>query len=117
MSNELRREDFMKSLIESFAIAASLCLVAGTASADPLDEVFYPADANGVLPMERVLDQARGSVAGTVTEIELEHEHGRLIYEVEILTPDRREVEIEYDARTGAELAREVKKAKAKKED
>jgi hypothetical protein len=26
-------------------------------------------------------------------------------------------IEIEYDARTGAELAREVKKAKVKKED
>lgn len=107
----------MKSLIAPIAIATGLCLSAGAVSADPLDELFYPADANGLLPMERILDQARASVAGTVKEIELEQEHGRLIYEVEILTPDRREVEIEYDARTGVELAREVKKAKSKKED
>jgi len=107
----------MKSLIAPIAIATGLCLAAGAVSADPLDELFYPADANGLLPMERILDQARASVAGTVKEIELEQEHGRLIYEVEIRTPDRREVEIEYDARTGVELAREVKKAKSKKED
>jgi uncharacterized membrane protein YkoI len=107
----------MKNLVASIAAAAALSLYAFPASADPLDDIFYPADSNGLLPMERILDQARASVAGTVKEIELEHEHGRLIYEVEILTPDRREVEIEYDARTGAELAREIKKAKSKKED
>ncbi|RTL88612.1 MAG: peptidase M4 [Hyphomicrobiales bacterium] len=87
------------------------------ASAGPLEDIFYPPDVNGVLPMERVLDQARASVAGTVKEIELEQEHGRLIYEVVILTPDNRKVEIEYDARTGAELSREVKKYKPEKED
>jgi hypothetical protein len=35
----------------------------------------------------------------------------------EIQTPDGRKVEIEYDARTGAELVREVKSRKGKKED
>jgi uncharacterized membrane protein YkoI len=107
----------MKSLIVSISITTSLCLAAGASSADPLDDLFYPADANGVLPIERILDQARASVDGAVTEIELEHEHGKLIYEVEILTTDGRNVEIEYDARTGAELAREVKSRKRKKED
>ncbi len=98
--------------------AAPLALVgvAGPAAAGPLEDIFYPPDASGVVPMERVLNQARASVAGTVKEIELEQEHGRLIYEVEILTPDHRKVEIEYDARTGAELSREVKKYKPEKE-
>jgi hypothetical protein len=70
-----------------------------------------------VLPIERILDQARASVAGAVTEPELEHEHGKLIYEVEIVNSDGRKVGIEYDARTGAELTREVKSRKSKRED
>jgi uncharacterized membrane protein YkoI len=106
----------MKSL-QSLLAAASLALAAGPVSADPLADIFYPADANGVLPMERILDQARAAIAGTIKEIELEQEHGRLIYEVDILTPDNRKVEIEYDARTGAEISREVKKYKREKEE
>jgi uncharacterized membrane protein YkoI len=103
----------------AFAAApvALLVLAAGPADANPLEDILYPADANGVLPIERILDQARASVAGTITEIELEREHGKLIYEVEVLTADSKKVEIEYDAKTGAELSREVKKKGPKKED
>ncbi|PPD44049.1 MAG: hypothetical protein CTY15_08275 [Methylocystis sp.] len=97
--------------------AALFCLAACEADANPLEDIFYPADANGVLPIERILDQARASVAGTITEIELEQEHGKAVYEVEILTADNKKIEIEYDARTGAELSREVKKKGSKKAD
>jgi uncharacterized membrane protein YkoI len=109
----------MKNLKAVFAAApvALFCLAASRADANPLEDLLYPADANGVLPIERILDQARASAAGTITEIELEHEHGKLIYEVEILTADNTKVEIEYDAKTGAELSREVKKRGSKKED
>jgi uncharacterized membrane protein YkoI len=85
--------------------------------ADPLDDILFPADANGVLPIERILHQARASIAGTILEIELEKEHGRLVYEVLVLTPDNKKVEIEYDARTGMELSRKVKNKRSKKED
>jgi uncharacterized membrane protein YkoI len=99
------------------ASIALLSLAAIPADAGPFEDVLYPADANGVLPIERILDQARAAVAGTIMEIELEHEHGKLIYEVQILTSDNRKVEIEFDARTGAELSREIKRNKAKIED
>ncbi len=109
----------MKNLKSIFAGAsiAFLSLAAISTNAGPLEDIFYPADANGILPIERILDQARAAVAGTITEIELEREHGRLIYEVQILTADNRKVEIEFDARTGAELSREFKRNKAKIED
>lgn len=99
----------------SFHAVVSLALFmicGGPASADPLDDLLYPADSNGVLPIERIIDQARNSVPGAILEVELEHEHGRLIYEVLVLTADNTKVEIEYDARTGAEISREVKKTK-----
>lgn len=107
----------MKILITTSAAFALFSIAAAPVSADPLDDLFYPPDANGVLPIERILDQARSSTPGTITEVELELEHGKLIYEVEILTSDNERVEIEYDAKTGAELTREIKKHKAKKVD
>lgn len=102
----------MKTLKLAAIVAPLLSLSAGAVFADPLDDLFYPADSNGVLPIERILDQARAAFAGTITEVELERENGRLVYEVEILTPDGREAEIEYDARSGFELSRKVKKHK-----
>jgi uncharacterized membrane protein YkoI len=107
----------MKTARANFAAASAIAigLAASPVSADPLDDILYPADANGILPAERILDQARHSVAGTILEIELEQEHGRLIYEVLILTADNRMVEIEYDAKTGSELTREFKKSKPKR--
>jgi hypothetical protein len=48
------------------------------AHSEPLDDLFFPADSNGVLPIERFLDLARASVPGTIVEIELEKEHGTL---------------------------------------
>jgi uncharacterized membrane protein YkoI len=107
----------MKRAISSLTFAVGACLVAGAASADPFGDLFYPADSNGVLLIDRILDQARASMAGMVTEIEHEHEHGKLIYEVEILTSDGRKVEIKYDARSGAELSREIRTRRTKKED
>lgn len=112
--------EYKKKILPAALIAAPvtfLCLIGSRASADPLDDIFHPSDADGALPMERILDHARGSVPGTFSEIEFETEHGKLLYEVEILTSDSKQVEIEYDARTGAELSREIKNHKAKKED
>ncbi len=103
--------------IISAALFVAFGLSASPVAADPLEDIFFPADANGVLPIERILDQARASVPGTILEIELEKEHGRLIYEIVILTPDNKKIEIEYDSRTGVELSRKVKGGRSKKED
>jgi uncharacterized membrane protein YkoI len=99
------------------AAIALVGLSASPVSAGPLEDLFSPADANGVLPIERILELARASIAGTVTEIELEHERGRPIYEVTIMTADNKKIEIEFDARTGAEVSRKVKWNRRKKED
>jgi uncharacterized membrane protein YkoI len=109
----------MQRLRAAFCSAAIvlLGLSASPVCAGPLEDLFSPADTNGVLPIERILEQARASVAGTVTEIELERERGRLIYEVTIVTADNKKIEIEFDARTGAELSRKVKSGRRKKED
>ncbi len=44
---------------------------------------------------------------GRIVEVELEDEDGLWLYEIEVLTPEGRLIEIELDARTGAILGYE----------
>jgi uncharacterized membrane protein YkoI len=54
-----------------------------------------------VLPLPQVLDIVEQRLPGEVLEVELEHEHGRLIYEIKVLTEAGRVRKIEVDARNG----------------
>jgi hypothetical protein len=82
--------EFLRTLKLAAIAAPLLSFSTGAVLADPLDDLFYPADSNGVLPIGRILDQARAAIAGTITEVELERENGRLVYGVEIVTPNSR---------------------------
>jgi uncharacterized membrane protein YkoI len=57
-----------------------------------------------ILPLPRILTIATGKVPGDVLEVELEDEHGRLIYDLKILARNGRVREVEIDAKTGAVL-------------
>lgn len=60
------------------------------------------ARASGeVLPLARLLALVERDFEGRIIEVELEREDGRLVYELELLLPDGRVVELEYDARSG----------------
>jgi uncharacterized membrane protein YkoI len=103
-------------LVRSIAAAsfALLALAARPAFAGPLEDIFSPGQLDGVLPMERILHQAQGSVPGKIFDIGLERDRGRLVYEVLVISPDNQKIEVKYDAKTGAELSREVKRRKRK---
>lgn len=60
---------------------------------------------NGVaLPLSQILPLALRAVPGEILEVELEREHGRLVYEIEILARSGRVRKVTLDARTGAIL-------------
>lgn len=54
-----------------------------------------------LLPLPRIMELAQARVPGDVVKTELESKHGRLIYEVKILTRNGRVQEVKLDARTG----------------
>lgn len=54
-----------------------------------------------LVPMTAILDWLEAHYAGQVLEVELEHDDGRLIYEVEMLGPRGQRVEFEFDAASG----------------
>jgi len=54
-----------------------------------------------ILKLETILSNADIPDAYRVLEVELESEHGKAIYEVEMIDPDGKVHEYEFDARTG----------------
>lgn len=88
----------------------ALGLAGGAHAGDPDEKarelaVIREAVARGeLLGLPRILELAQAAVPGDVVKTELESEHGRLVYEVKILTGTGRVREIELDARTGVVL-------------
>ena len=65
------------------------------------------ASATG-LTEEQAIEIALLEIDGDVQEVELEKEHGKMVFEIEILDADGREFEIEIAADTGAILEIEM---------
>ncbi|WP_375253749.1 PepSY domain-containing protein [Yoonia sp.] len=76
---------------------AGLVLAGGIASAVSAQT----AAAQTGLSEEQVIAIALLEVPGEVNEVELEREHGKQIYEVEIIAEDGTEMEVEINAETG----------------
>jgi uncharacterized membrane protein YkoI len=51
--------------------------------------------------IHQAIETASQKVPGTVVEAKLDKEDGQAIWEVEIITPDGRKVEVHVDAKTG----------------
>ena len=54
-----------------------------------------------ILPLQQILDLLGREQTGRVLEVELEREHGRYIYKIELLGEDGRVLEHEIDAASG----------------
>ena len=58
-------------------------------------------DAGAILPLETILKNAKKLRSGRILEIELEDEHERYIYELEVLDEKGVVWEMKFDAKTG----------------
>ena len=70
------------------------------------DRALKLRERGDIVPLEGVVRQAREIQPGTIIEVELEEEHKRLLYEVEVLDAQGVVWELEFDARTGKEVRR-----------
>ncbi|MEQ1617644.1 MAG: PepSY domain-containing protein [Terricaulis sp.] len=68
------------------------------------DEAREALEHGEALPLAQILSLALRAVPGEILEIELEREHGRLLYEIEILARNGWVRKVILDARTGAVL-------------
>ena len=109
----------LSRLLAGVLAAAVLCAGAAAAGRGDHDhEAARAALARGeILPLTRILALVAQQAPGDILEIELEREQSRFIYEVRVLTPAGKVVEVKFDARTGAriEYGKPPKPAKADK--
>ena len=58
-------------------------------------------ESGEIMPFEKIIERARAEKPGEVLETELDREHGRYVYEVEIVDEAGQVWEIKLDAKTG----------------
>lgn len=61
-----------------------------------------------ILPLDTILARFPPKEYGTLLDLEVEREHGTVVYEIEFLRSDGRIFEIEVDARNGTILEQEI---------
>lgn len=99
-------------------VLAVLILAAGTmtmidhVSAEP--NQFEKAAAAKV-SIDEAIATARENVSGTVVKTELEQKHDRLIWEIEVVTTEKRVKAVHIDAQTGTVIDVEEEKVKSKR--
>lgn len=72
------------------------------------DTVRQWVESGKVLPLEELLTRHRAKIPGRLLDIEVEQEHGRIVYELEVVD-DRGHVHKVYlDAQSGNWLGREL---------
>lgn len=93
----------------------SLVLVAGTIS-PALSTADDDADAETIrqwvkegriLPLEKLLERHRDRLQGELLDLQVEREHGRVVYELEVMDSQGRVREIYLDAASGEWLGEE----------
>lgn len=88
----------MNKKLTAAGIAAGV-LIAATAAWAQSTTTVDPAISHA-----EAIEIALAEIPGAVMETELERDDATLVYEIEIITPDGAEMEIEIDAETGAIL-------------
>lgn len=71
------------------------------ACADDVSEARELEAGGHIVPLDRVLVEARRLQPGRILEVELEHEHHGYVYQVKILDGGGQFWELEFDAVTG----------------
>lgn len=73
------------------------------------DRARSALQAGDILPLATLLERTGIEASGRLIEVELEHEHGRPLYELKVLTPQGRVMKHVVDARTGEVVKTEGK--------
>jgi uncharacterized membrane protein YkoI len=93
-------------------LAAGAMTVTDSAYGEP-NKVEMAAVAK--VAISEAIKTASEAVSGTVIEAELEQKHDRLTWKIEVVTPERKIMDVRIDAEIGSVIAVEEEKAKAKK--
>ncbi|MDQ7000964.1 MAG: PepSY domain-containing protein [Mariprofundus sp.] len=76
-------------------------LTASSAYADDVDRVRQLRSNDTILPLSKILVSIEKQYPGSLLDVELEEEHGQILYEIRLLGRDHAVHEIKVDARSG----------------
>ncbi|MGZ8375530.1 MAG: PepSY domain-containing protein [Nitrospira sp.] len=97
-------------------LAVGTLAVGGTAYGDEKEKIGKAEmAATAKVTIDQAVKTASEKVPGTVIEAELESKHHKLVWEVEVVTAEKKVMEVHIDADSGAVIGVEEEKAKAKK--
>lgn len=96
----------LKHIALSSLLAGALVAMPAIGRDDDHDRAREALKAGQVMPLRAVLERLEREYPGQVLDIEIEEEHGRLIYEVKLLQNDGRLIKLELDAKTATVLSR-----------
>jgi uncharacterized membrane protein YkoI len=65
------------------------------------EQARHALEMGEILPLDRVIAGLRDTVPGEVSAVELEKENGTWIYELKVISPDGRMLQVRVDAKTG----------------
>lgn len=86
-------------------LLTTLLLAMPAAAEGDHDRIRRAVQEGTILPLSAILDRAEQEHGGRMIEAELEAEHGRLVYEIKLLTTSGRVLKLHYDAGTGEPMA------------
>jgi uncharacterized membrane protein YkoI len=98
----------MNRLILLATLAVASVMVGPAFGDDDYRESRRLMQKGEILPLQQILDRISQERTGRVLEVELKHEHGMVVYEIELLGTEGRVWEYEVDAATGEILEREL---------
>jgi hypothetical protein len=104
--------------LSAVMIVAAVFAVTGTAWSDKKEGKKKGKAAMAAslkVPIEQAIKAAADKTGGKVIEAELEHKHGKTVWEIEVVTPDGKTVEVHVDADSGAVIDTEDKEDKEDK--
>lgn len=103
------RFQYQDTVVGTISVVILSVLVSVNVVSSPLgqDEVVPLVKQGEVLPLAELLKRHQAKLAGRLIDLELEHEHGRLVYELEVI--DQQGIVREYliDAKSGEWLGEE----------
>jgi uncharacterized membrane protein YkoI len=95
------------------AILATLAVSQPILADSDYDTARKLREAGDILPLETILKRLQKTHPGKVLEVELEHKHDRVLYEIELLDKDGKVWEFKLDPRTGRILKQKREKEHA----
>ena len=116
----MREQSFTVCALALLLAVGTLAFAGGTSADEKEKNGKAEMAAAAKVTIDQAVKTASEKVSGKVIEAELEYKHSKLVWEVEVVTADKKVMEVHIDADTGAVIdveEEQVKPTKMRKQE